>query len=156
MERAVRLLAAKPRAVLELRERLLEKLWTDEEIVDAVIEKLKGYGYLDDAQYALDTATSKLRQKPQGRRRLEQSMSQKKLDREVVSQAISQAFAAHPEEDLLEIAIEKRFRLKGYPQDRAEMRKFIDHLLRQGFPYGMIRDKLSSLLDRLSATDENE
>ena len=48
MNRAVKLLAAKPRSVRELRERLLEKLWTDEAIVDAVIEKLKEYKYLDD------------------------------------------------------------------------------------------------------------
>ncbi|MBP7475752.1 MAG: hypothetical protein KA810_10880, partial [Pyrinomonadaceae bacterium] len=45
MNRAVKLLAAKPRSVRELRERLLEKLWTNEEIVDRVIEKLKEYKY---------------------------------------------------------------------------------------------------------------
>ena len=43
MNRAVKLLAAKPRSVRELRERLLEKLWTNDEIVDRVIEKLKEY-----------------------------------------------------------------------------------------------------------------
>ena len=37
MNRAVKLLAAKPRCVGELRERLLEKMWTDEQIVDGVI-----------------------------------------------------------------------------------------------------------------------
>src|SRR5476651_1111581 len=56
MNRAVKLLAAKPRSVRELRERLLEKLWTNENIVDDVIEKLKEYKYLDDEQYARDLA----------------------------------------------------------------------------------------------------
>ena len=79
MNRAVRLLAAKPRSVRELRERLLEKLWTNDEIVESVIEKLKEYKYLDDEQFARDVALSKLRQKPQGKRRLQQTMSQKKL-----------------------------------------------------------------------------
>ena len=74
MNRAVRLLAAKPRSVRELRERLLEKLWTNDEIVDAVIEKLREYKYLDDEQYARDLAIAKLRQKPQGKRRLQQTM----------------------------------------------------------------------------------
>jgi regulatory protein len=78
-ERAARLLAAKPRSVRELRERLLEKPWTDGEIVDAVITRLRDYGYLDDDQYARDVALSKLRQKPQGRRRLQYAISQKKL-----------------------------------------------------------------------------
>ena len=58
MNRAVKLLAAKPRSIGELRERLLEKLWTNEAIVDGVIEKLKEYNYLDDEQFALDTASS--------------------------------------------------------------------------------------------------
>ena len=37
MNRAVKLLAAKPRSVRELRERLLEKSWTNEAIVDGVL-----------------------------------------------------------------------------------------------------------------------
>src|SRR5215218_11386165 len=72
MTRAVNLLAAKPRSIGELRERLLEKNWTNNEIVDGVIEKLKEYSYLDDAQFARNVAISQLRQKPQGKRRLQQ------------------------------------------------------------------------------------
>jgi SOS response regulatory protein OraA/RecX len=43
MNRAFRLLAAKPRSVAELRERLMEKNWTNLEIVNSVIEKLEDY-----------------------------------------------------------------------------------------------------------------
>ena len=56
MNRAVKLLAAKPRSVGELRERLLEKNWTNEAIVDRVIAKLEEYKYLDDQQFAADLA----------------------------------------------------------------------------------------------------
>ena len=52
MNRAVRLLAAKPRSVKELRERLLEKEWTNGAIVDEVLKKLEEYKYLDDEQFA--------------------------------------------------------------------------------------------------------
>ncbi|MBK8305385.1 MAG: RecX family transcriptional regulator [Chloracidobacterium sp.] len=125
MNRAVKLLAAKPRSVRELRDRLLEKLWTNDEIVDAVLEKLKEYKYLDDEQYARDLAVSKLRQKPQGKRRLQQTMSQKKLDKETVSGAIAEAFEKLPEEELIDLAIEKRLRLKGKPETREETKKFL-------------------------------
>lgn len=145
MNRAVKLLAAKPRSVGELRERLLEKLWTNETIVDGVIEKLKEYKYLDDQQYALDVASSKLRQKPQGKRRLQQAMSRKKLDREVVDNAISAAFEKYPQEELIDEAIAKRLRLKGKPVTRDETKKFFDHLLRLGFDYDLIRTKLNAL-----------
>ncbi len=152
MNRAVRLLAAKPRSVAELRERLLEKLWTDEEIVDAVIDKLKEYKYLDDDQYARDLAMSRLRQKPQGRRRLEQTMSQKKLDKETREAAVAEAFEKLPEADLIDLAIAKRLRMKGVPSTRDDKKKFYDHLLRQGFGFDLIREKMSVDL----SANENE
>jgi len=154
MNRAVKLLAAKPRSVGELRERLLEKSWTNRAIVDAVIEKLSEYKYLDDNQFARDLAVSKLRQKPQGKRRLKQSMSQKKLDREVVDEAVTAAYEKLPEADLIDRAIEKRVRLKGVPETREDKKKFYDHLLRQGFAYDLIISKMSKVAD-LQPDDES-
>ena|SRR5690606_34540281 len=145
MDRAVRLLAAKPRSVGELRRRLLEKRWTDAAIVDSVLAKLEEYKYLDDVQYARELAAGKLRQKPQGRRRLQQTLSQKELDRETVETAVDAAFEATPEAELIDRAIEKRLRIKGRPQTREETKKFYDHLMRLGFGYGLIREKLASL-----------
>ena len=145
MNRAIKLLAAKPRSVAELRERLLEKLWTDEGIVDDVILRLKEYRYLNDEQYASDLALSRLRQRPQGKRRLQQTLSQKQLDKTIVEDAIKSAFEKIPEEDLITAAIEKRVRLKGRPQTREELKKFYDHLLRRGFSYSLIREKMSSV-----------
>ncbi len=148
MNRAVKLLAAKPRSVEELRERLLEKIWTNAEIVERVIEKLKEYNYLNDAQFASDLALSKLRQKPQGKRKLEQSMSRKKLSRELVDIAIAGAFEKIPEGDLIDTAIEKRIRLKGKPQTREETKKLYDFLMRQGFGFDLIRTKTTEFLNR--------
>jgi regulatory protein len=145
MNRAFRLLAAKPRSVAEIRERLLEKAWTNREIVDAVIEKLSDYKYLNDEQFAADLAVSKLRQQPQGKRRLKQTLSQKKLDKETVNEAIASAFEKLPEADLLDKAIEKRLRLKGQPQTREDIKKFYDHLLRRGFSYELISSKLRDI-----------
>ncbi len=147
MNRAVRLLAAKPRSTGELRQRLLEKLWTDAEIVDGVIEKLLEYQYLNDKQYAADLALSKLRQKPQGRRRLEFSLSQKPLDRELIDEAVTAAYEKLPETEMIDVAIEKRVRLKGRPETREELKKFYDHLLRQGFAFDLIRERVARLKD---------
>ena len=156
MNRAVRLLAAKPRSVRELRERLLDKMWTDEAIVESVIAKLSGYKYLDDDQYARDVAMSKLRQNPQGKRRLEMTMSQKKLDKDTVDAAIATAFEEMPEDDLIDIAIQKRLRIKGKPETREDAKKFYDHLLRRGFNYDLIRTKMSGLAARGYAPSEED
>lgn len=153
MNRAVKLLAAKPRSVEEIRERLLEKVWTNAEIVDRVIEKLKEYNYLNDEQFAADLALSKLRQKPQGRRKLQQSMSRKRLSRELVDTAIAGAFEKIPEEDLIEAAIEKRIRSKGKPETLAERKKLNDFLMRQGFAFDLIRSKTTEFLNTADRED---
>lgn len=145
MNRALKLLAAKPRSVGELKERLLEKTWTSAQIVDSVIEKLSEYKYLDDEQFAADLATSMLRQRPQGKRRIKQALSQKKLPNETVDKAMGAAFEKLPEEELLERAVEKRLRLKGKPQTRDDVKKFSDHLLRRGFSYDLVLTKLREI-----------
>lgn len=145
MNRAVKLLAAKPRSIGELRERLLEKNWTNAEIVDRVIAKLEEYKYLDDQQFAADLAVSKLRQKPQGKRSLLRTLSQKKLSKETVDAAVRNAFEKLPEADLIDRAIEKRLRLKGKPETLEDKKKFFDHLLRQGFDFGLIREKMAAI-----------
>jgi SOS response regulatory protein OraA/RecX len=66
-DRAVNLLAYKPRSVVELRTRLMEKEWTNSQIVEEVLIKLEGYGYLNDGQFAKDFAASQCAAKPIGK-----------------------------------------------------------------------------------------
>jgi len=49
---------------------------------------------------------------------------------------------------LIDLAIEKRLRLKGKPETREDMKKFYDFLMRQGFGYCLIRDKMQALAGR--------
>src|SRR5436309_2996670 len=150
--RAVKLLAAKPRSVEELRERLLEKQWTNEEIVEAVLVKLGEYGYLNDERFAFGYASYKVRQKPVGRQRLQRDLQLKKVDRETADEAIKLVFEETPEEELIDRAIEKRTRLRGRPQTRAEVKSLFDHLLRQGFSYELVAGKVRAI----STTDIDE
>jgi regulatory protein len=141
-QRAVKLLAAKPRSVAELRERLLEKEWTNSEIVEAVLLKLGEYGYLNDERFAFGYASYKVRQKPVGRQRLQRDLQLKKVDRETADEALRLVFEETPEEQLIDRAIEKRTRLRGRPETRAEMKSLFDHLLRQGFSYELVAQKV--------------
>jgi regulatory protein len=140
-QRAVKLLTSKNRSVAELRERLSERC-SSKDIVETVIERLREYGYLDDARFALGYASLKVRQQPVGRRRLEQSLAMKKVDRSVADEALDQVFAETPEDELIDRAIEKRIRLRGRPKTREEAKKLFDHLLRQGFPFELVSDKV--------------
>lgn len=148
MERAVRLLTVRPRSIEELRVRLMEKNWTNEEIVQTVLKKLEEYNYIDDEKFACEFAASKLRQKPVGRRLLKQTLSNKKLGKETIDEAIAQVYEQMPEEEILATAIAKRLRIKGKPETREDTKKFYDYLMRQGFSYDIIRKKMKEIADR--------
>ena len=143
-ERAVKLLAAKPRSVAELRERLLQRRGTSKAVVETVIARLREYGYLDDERYAFSYASSKVKQRPLGRRRLERDLKFKKIENNVAAEALELVYSETPEEQLIDRAIEKRIRLRGRPKDRAEAKKLFDHLLRQGFSFDLVSEKVRS------------
>jgi regulatory protein len=145
-ERAVKLLAAKPRSVAELRERLLRGKGADAEIVETVISRLREYGYLNDEHFAFCYASYKVKQKPVGRRRLERDLKLKKIDNSVANEALEMVYAETSEEQLIDDAIAKRLRLRGKPKNRAEAKSLFDHLLRRGFGYELISDKIRSLV----------
>ena len=145
LQRAVKLLAAKPRSVAELRERLLEKEWTDEAAADYAVAKLSEYGYLNDEQFALSFAQSRVRQKPVGRQRLARDLKNKKLDKETAEQALEKVFEETPEEKLIDEAIARRVRLRGRPKTREESKSLFDHLLRRGFSIDLVINKVRAL-----------
>lgn len=145
MERALNLLSYKPRSVAELRGRLLEKEGAEEEAVDRVIARLEELGYLNDEQFALSFAASRLSAKPLGPTRLRRDLQQKKLARETVEETLNEIFSTNSEEELIDRALEKRIRLRGRPGTRQESKKLFDHLLRLGFNYDLALRKVREL-----------
>jgi regulatory protein len=145
LQRAVKLLAAKPRSVEELRERLLEKEWASDEAVEYAVKKLSEYGYLNDEQFALSFAQARVRQKPVGRQQLARDLQTKKIDKELAAQTLEKVFDETPEDKLIDEAIEKRVRLRGRPATRQETKSLFDHLLRRGFSYDLIINKVRAL-----------
>ena len=142
LQRAVKLLAAKPRSIEELRERLLEKQWADEAAADYALAKLKEYGYLDDERFAFGFASYRVRQKPVGRQRLARDLKTKKVSKETADAALELVYQETPEEELITRAIEKRIRLRGRPSTRQETKSLYEHLLRLGFSYDLIIRKV--------------
>ena len=153
-QRAAKLLAAKPRSEAELRERLTQGRYGSKAVVDEVIARLREYGYLDDQQFAVSFASHKVKQKPTGRRRLERDLMMKKVDRMVAEEALDKVYAETPEEELIDRAIEKRTRLRGRPKNREEAKSLFDHLLRQGFAFELVSDKVRAVSRAVADDDE--
>jgi len=144
-QRAGKLLAAKARSVEELRERLLEGRGATKPIVEEVIARLREYGYLDDSRFAQSYATLRVQQRPIGRQRLERDLWLKKVDKATVDEALDQVFESTPETEIIDRAIAKRVRLRGRPKTRAEAKKLFDHLLRQGFAFELVSEKVRAI-----------
>ena len=145
-ERAVKLLAARPRSVAELRQRLLQTRTTDSSTVELVIDRLREYGYLDDERFAFSYASLRVKQRPVGRRRLEQDLKFNKVDKQVADEALELVYDETSEDDLIDRAIEKRLRVRGRPSSRVEAKSLFDYLLRQGFSYELVSDKVRALI----------
>jgi regulatory protein len=145
--RAIKLLTIKPRSVAELRERLLRGKDANKNVVETVIARLQEYGYLNDERFAFSYASLKVKQRPLGRRRLQRDLKLKQVANSVAEEALELVFAETPEEQLIDAAIEKRIRLRGRPKTRIEAKKLFDHLLRQGFQFELVSDKVRALFD---------
>lgn len=145
--RAIKLLTIKPRSVAELRERLMQGKNVNNAVVDAVIARLEEYGYLNDERFAFSYASLKVKQRPVGRRRLQRDLKLKKVSNTVADEALELVYAETPEEQLIDAAIEKRTRLRGRPKTRIEAKKLFDHLLRQGFAFELVSEKVRALFD---------
>lgn len=145
--RAIKLLTIKPRSVAELRERLLQGKNANKKIVETVIARLQEYGYLNDERFAFGYASLRVKQRPVGRRRLERDLKLKKVENSVAAEALELVYAETPEEQLIDVAIEKRIRLRGRPKTRMEAKSLFDHLLRQGFAFDLVSERVRALFD---------
>lgn len=153
-QRAIKLLSARSRSVAELSELLLQTSGATKTVVDDVLTRLREYGYLDDERFAFGYASLKLRQRPVGKQRLKRDLTMKKVDKAVIEEALNLAFAEVSEEEQIDRAIEKRTRLRGRPTNRAQAKSLFDHLMRQGFPYELVADKVRAASQ--VALDDNE
>jgi regulatory protein len=113
-------------------------------VAEEVIERLQEYGYLDDERFAFGYASLKVRQRPIGRQRLKRDLALKKVPQETVDEALDLVFSETSEAELIDRAIEKRTRLRGRPTNRAEAKSLFDHLLRQGFPFELVAEKVKA------------
>ena len=145
--RAIKLLAARPRSEAELRERLLQgRFRSNKAEVETAIERLKEYGYLDDERFAFGYASLRVRQRPLGRHRLKRDLELKRVERSVADEALDLVFSETSEEQLIDRAIEKRVRLRGRTKTRLEAKGLFNHLLRLGFGFELVAEKVAATM----------
>lgn len=112
---------------------------------EAAADKLERDGYLDDRRFAELYTGEVLRLKNYGKKRIEQELLRKGVDREIIRETLENA--EFPEDRLTDIIKRKYLR---YLSDEKGVRKTINALLRLGYSFGEIKEALTAV------SEENE
>lgn len=111
-------------------------------MVDDVVEALERYGYVDDDAYARRFAERRAAAGRSGARRLRLELRAKGVeDRDLIDEAVREAFDRTPEVDAVDALIAKRTRGRAVT-DRDELRRLRDFLLRRGFEPETVYERL--------------
>jgi regulatory protein len=142
---AVGALARQMRTVAELKRlmsRRVEPGEAGETKVAAVIARLLDQRYLDDPAFA--STYTRLRQENQsfGKRRVQQELTRKGVQGELVASTIESAYAQVSEEDLARRYIARKRIAK--PEDEKQTARLIRRLIGAGFSFAIISKLLKS------------
>ena len=132
MTRALNVLGYRARAEGELREKL-ERAGYAGGTVEAVMERLRELGYLDDGEFARNAAHEKSRR--YGPRRILVDLKRRGVDEEVAREAIEGEFSGDEEMEAASAAAERRYNT-GERSD-ALARRVYGFLARRGYSAGV-------------------
>lgn len=105
-----------------------------EEIVAAVLQKLRGWGYLDDGRFARSRAEAAIRGGKGYGRKIAADLQAKGIDRDLAAEVLQGVTAEYPEEEVLRGVMERKFpRFDSASADDKEKRRVAGYLLRRGF-----------------------
>ncbi len=140
---ALRILTGRDYSQAELQRRLLDKGF--EQIrIDDTLQRCLELGYLDDARYALNRATSLMNQGRAVGKRILLDLRQRGISEEMACQALDKARETCDEEQLLASIVERRFPHFNYSSAPVKERRRVVHFLqRRGFTINRIMDQLT-------------
>ena len=155
-DRALNMLAARGRASAELR-RLLVRKGEATDAVDVAIERLVTAGFLDDAAFARQFARSKGVSGGLSRRRLQQELGRRGVNRETGSEAIETVFTEEgvDEAAAIEKVARKKLRSLTTVDAPTRRRRLYSFLARRGYDSDDIARVLRDLLDSSDDADES-
>ncbi|MFB3827643.1 MAG: regulatory protein RecX [Bryobacteraceae bacterium] len=128
---AVKALAARAYPAAELRLKLRQRAARASD-VDAVISRLKDYGYLDDRNFAEGYAAARLANRQFGARRVLQDLRGRRVAPSLAERAVRKVYEHVDEDRLIEDYIRRRLRTAQF-QDEKELAAAYRKLLRAGF-----------------------
>ena len=132
---AVSYLSRRDHSASELLLKLRQKGY--KETAEYAVEKLQSEGYVDDERFARMYVRELINIKKYGKRRIEQELYRKGVDREIISLVLEEA--EFGEGELCDLINRKYLR---YLSDEKGIKKTVASLMRMGYSFGEIRSAL--------------
>ncbi len=129
--RAMRLLERMDRTETQLRRKLKEDQYP-EDAIDAAIQYVASFGYLNDEKYARRFVEN--RQRVKSKREIQASLIQKGVSKDLIAQALEDGYEDTDESAAIQRLVEKRH-FDAQTATDIEKKKMQDYLLRKGFRY---------------------
>lgn len=140
---AVSLLSRRDHSKKELLRKLTEKGYSDG--AQAAIQKLCDSGYISDERFCRLYASELVRLKGYGKRRIEQELYRKGIDRDIIQNVLEEISF---DSDTLSGIIKKKYLSKM--SDERGRQKVFNALMRLGYSYGEIRDALKNIDEEIT------
>lgn len=135
-ERAMNHLSATLKTRRQMSDFLASKGYT-QAVIDYVIDKLEGYGYIDDYAYCRAYAASV---SGKGKTAIRAALIKRGADRDAIDEALSEV-----EEDEDEVMAVVRKYMRGKEYSRENINKAIRHLISRGYSYETAKSAASKL-----------
>jgi regulatory protein len=142
---AVRALARRARSSGEVRSLLLRRKAAPADI-EAVLQRLREHGYLDDARFARSFVASRVENDLHGRVRVRRDLAARRVHPELAETAVRAAFDSVDEAKLLREHLRRKVRLSRSLDKPSQVQSLHRRLLRAGFRSDTIIGELKRLL----------
>lgn len=137
LDKALTHISATQKTEREIRKYLAGKGYLPT-VCDYVIEKMRGYGFVDDGAYASAYAEAAVKKK--GKRLIKAELKQKGISDEAIEAATD---GLEGEEDAAKRLLEKY--LRGKDLDKTALQKAFRYLIGKGFDYEIARNAIAAL-----------
>lgn len=148
---ALNFLAYRPRSEGEIRQRL-RRHGIEDDVIERVIERLRGWHYVDDADFARRWIENRATHRPRGTRLLAQELRSKGIARDLASEALEEA-EVDEVADALTLARQRLRQLSGL-EDAVRERRLSGFLGRRGYGFDVIRQVLATIRDEAGNDEE--
>jgi regulatory protein len=147
-DRGLNMLAFQARSKRDLRRRLVQKGESDAN-AEAAVERLEAKGLVDDGAFARQFARSRVLGQGASRRRLQQELFKRGVERSVADEAIGEVLSeeAVDEGDVVERVARKKVRSLGGLDAATRRRRLYAFLARRGYDADVIRRAMAAVLE---------